>query len=955
MSTHKPQPQPPSPPIASFPPIDTSSTSPTNSSITNPPRPNIPPGHAGTVRTPHPHDVLSGRGGRINSHPGNVHFREIIDAYKRQYLDPRTKKTEKARIAARIVQSVRTLEPGGRFLKEDPHTGLWMEIGDERAWKKAGQALRESAPEIRAERQMKLQMLAGVGVGMVDPIVAGGGGTGIGGIDGIGGGSRSGGGSGSKSSGSRKSRQADPPGPRHRPNPPEREGLAAVKWSNSRVNAANNYINNNNDVDQRQTSTHNSASNRQAQQQAIDEDADAELTRMRQEYYQMQRLQQEQQRRMEQYQIQLQQQQQQHQIGNAGSHGGAGNDRVYDEYNQMQQGLLMGNYRQQIHQEAQAQLAARGEMSNRDGQQGQGQQQLQQQGQRYSNHRDIAAAIMDDGLLPVNAGFDIPALRGEIMPPQQQQQQYQQYLQQQQQQQQQNQNQEQFSPNYNQEDYNHPEAFADRHFNACDKTVSTMSSFDMQSMDMSSLGGFSWNQSAYNTSGLISTGDNTQTTHSSRYNNYNASGTIASNGGKGGAKSKSKSKKSALERKLEKVNEKHHRQQMQEMQYKQQHAQASQGMIHPTMEVPTVGGMAHQKQQQQQQKQNNNNQRSHKYSQENKNMMASLNSFGFEAIEEDEHSKASEYKMSNLGLSGLSEMDMTFSSDVMSVRSKSVPKTREKSGDGGAGSGNANRMASIEDSGSAQKRSSSVDVDGDSNAGITASSVFNQSLSSASERSVGSTSHKSFSMNNNNVNMKNYKSSLNMSMEDFNESFKSMETDDQRSVLSKKTPLDPDGAVGGPSQRSAQSQPSPARRKDPRGGRLTTIHSGRGSDSAAHGASSTSNNNANANARLSSNNSNNRRRTSIESMGISDLDMLTQFGASTASRSDFGLSLGSFRSFQSNDSNASSWMNQYNSMENIEGGGSALWDDEDQAQASDGTSMSEISAPRMVTATGGDA
>lgn len=254
---------------------------------------------------------------------------------------------------------------------------------------------------------------------------------------------------------------------------------------------------------------------------------------------------------MEQYQIQLQQQQQQqHQTGNAGSHGGAGNDRVYDEYNQMQQGLLMGNYRQQIHQEAQAQLAARGEMSNRDGQQGQGQQQLQQQGQRYSNHQDIAAAMMDDGLLPVNAGFDIPALRGE-MPPQQQQQQYQ-------------------------------------------------------------------------------------------------------------------------------------------------------------------------------------------------------------------------------------------------------------------------------------------------------------------------------------------------------------------------------------------------------------------SDSAAHGASSTSNNNANANARLSSN-SNNRRRTSIESMGISDLDMLTQFGASTASRSDFGLSLGSFRSFQSNDSNASSWMNQYNSMENIEGGGSALWDDEDQAQASDGTSMSEISAPRMVTATGGDA
>ena len=459
-------------------------------------------------------------------------------------------------------------------------------------------------------------------------------------------------------------------------------------------------------------------------------------------------------------------------------------------------------------------------------------------------------------------------------------------------------------------------------------------------------------------SGLISTGDNTQTTHSTCYNNYNASGTNmgANNGGRGSTKSKSKSKKSALERKLEKVNR---RQQMQEMQCKQQPAQAPQGMMHQgAIEVPTAGGVAHQKQQQQ--KQNNNNQRSHKYSQENS--MASLNSFGFEAIEEDEHSKASEFKMSNLGLSGgLSEMDMTFSSDVMSVRSKSVPKMREKSADGGAGSDNVvNRMASIEDSGSPQKRSSSAgNVDGDINqAGITASSVFNHSLSSASERSASSTSHKSSSMNNNSMNTKNHKSSLNMSMEDFNESFKSMEMEDQRSVLSNKKPLDPDGAVDGPSQRYASgmghhSQSSPARRKDPRGGRLTTIHSGRGSNSEAHGKSASSNNNADV--RLSSNSR--RRRTSVESMGISDPDMLNQFGASTASNTDFGVSLGSLQSFQSNDSNASSWLNQYNSMENIEGGGggSALWDDEDQAQASDGTSMSEISAPRMVTATGGDA
>mmetsp|Transcript_40304 Transcript_40304/g.86991 ORF Transcript_40304/g.86991 Transcript_40304/m.86991 type:complete len:291 (-) Transcript_40304:142-1014(-) len=167
-----------------------SSASFSSSNIANnnmPPRPQIPPGYASPVRTPHAHDVLSGRGGRINSHAGNIRFRELVDAYKRKYLDPRTKKVEKARIAARIVNTIRTLDPKGKFLKEDPHTGLWVEIGDERAWKKAGQALRESAPEIRAERQAQLQMMAGVpasgvgggsvGVSVLDSGGGGGGGA----------------------------------------------------------------------------------------------------------------------------------------------------------------------------------------------------------------------------------------------------------------------------------------------------------------------------------------------------------------------------------------------------------------------------------------------------------------------------------------------------------------------------------------------------------------------------------------------------------------------------------------------------------------------------------------------------------------------------------------------------------------------------------------------------------
>ena len=41
------------------------------------------------------------------------------------------------------------MDPPGRFLKEDRGTGLWFDIGDAKAIKKTGQALREDAPDIR--------------------------------------------------------------------------------------------------------------------------------------------------------------------------------------------------------------------------------------------------------------------------------------------------------------------------------------------------------------------------------------------------------------------------------------------------------------------------------------------------------------------------------------------------------------------------------------------------------------------------------------------------------------------------------------------------------------------------------------------------------------------------------------------------------------------------------------
>ena len=108
----------------------------------------IPPGGE-PVSIPNDNDVLSGRGGRINSHHGNVQFRELVKKHQVEYLAKTTKKLDKAKIADKIIQQIRSMNPPGRFLREDSASGAWIEIGDARARKKTGQAMREGAPNIR--------------------------------------------------------------------------------------------------------------------------------------------------------------------------------------------------------------------------------------------------------------------------------------------------------------------------------------------------------------------------------------------------------------------------------------------------------------------------------------------------------------------------------------------------------------------------------------------------------------------------------------------------------------------------------------------------------------------------------------------------------------------------------------------------------------------------------------
>jgi hypothetical protein len=90
-------------------------------------------------------DVLSGRGGGTNVHPGNRNFRDLINLYRRSYLKAR--KNDKPSISRAIVRAIR--ESGGRFLKKGSKSDLWFEIGDDAAREKASQALRQRAPEMR--------------------------------------------------------------------------------------------------------------------------------------------------------------------------------------------------------------------------------------------------------------------------------------------------------------------------------------------------------------------------------------------------------------------------------------------------------------------------------------------------------------------------------------------------------------------------------------------------------------------------------------------------------------------------------------------------------------------------------------------------------------------------------------------------------------------------------------
>ena len=84
-------------------------------------------------------DVLFGRGGRTNHHPGNKRLRDIVNRYRHVYTQ--AKKVDKPKLSKLIVNALRGANC--RFLKMNEQTSRWEDVGDKRACEKVSQTLRE--------------------------------------------------------------------------------------------------------------------------------------------------------------------------------------------------------------------------------------------------------------------------------------------------------------------------------------------------------------------------------------------------------------------------------------------------------------------------------------------------------------------------------------------------------------------------------------------------------------------------------------------------------------------------------------------------------------------------------------------------------------------------------------------------------------------------------------------
>ncbi|KAL9190831.1 hypothetical protein ACHAXT_000537 [Thalassiosira profunda] len=129
---------------------------------------------AATGVFPKEEDVLFGRGGRTNHHPGNHRLREIVNRYRAVYHHAR--KNDKPKVSKLIVGALRSANPPSRFLRMNDDTALWEDVGDKRAAEKVSQTLREKEKGSKSEapaEEGEAPMAQAPGTALLSPPVPG--------------------------------------------------------------------------------------------------------------------------------------------------------------------------------------------------------------------------------------------------------------------------------------------------------------------------------------------------------------------------------------------------------------------------------------------------------------------------------------------------------------------------------------------------------------------------------------------------------------------------------------------------------------------------------------------------------------------------------------------------------------------------------------------------------------
>ncbi|KAL3935637.1 MAG: hypothetical protein SGBAC_008883 [Bacillariaceae sp.] len=97
-------------------------------------------------------DILMGRGGKSNHHPGNKRYREDISNFKKTYAQLQNKE-DKTDLSRNVVDHVHNYK--GRFLALDKtlRPACWYEITDTVARRKVSQALREDVDPVKRQQK----------------------------------------------------------------------------------------------------------------------------------------------------------------------------------------------------------------------------------------------------------------------------------------------------------------------------------------------------------------------------------------------------------------------------------------------------------------------------------------------------------------------------------------------------------------------------------------------------------------------------------------------------------------------------------------------------------------------------------------------------------------------------------------------------------------------------------